>query len=96
MTRVRKFISYDSISKGYKLYNPSNEKIIVSRDVEFDEEGEWDWNTPQEDYDFLPYFKKKEQANDVLEQPISLMPSPLSPTRGRHRPVDLPSPVLFF
>ena len=32
------FIGYDMNSKGYKLYNPSNRKTIISRDVEFDEE----------------------------------------------------------
>ena len=37
------FIGYDSSSKGYKLYNPSNEKVISSRDVVFDEESTWDW-----------------------------------------------------
>ena len=39
------FIGYDLSSKGYKLYNPSTKKVIVSRDVEFDEEGIWNWNT---------------------------------------------------
>ena len=33
------FIGYDLSSKGYKLYNPSTGKVIVSQDVEFDEEG---------------------------------------------------------
>ncbi|RDX94311.1 hypothetical protein CR513_23322, partial [Mucuna pruriens] len=32
------FIGYDANSKGYKLYNPNNGKIIISKDVEFDEE----------------------------------------------------------
>ena len=32
------FIGYDANSKGYKLYNPSNGKIVVSCDVKFDEE----------------------------------------------------------
>ena len=28
------FVGYDESSKGYKLYNPSNNKVVVSRDVE--------------------------------------------------------------
>jgi hypothetical protein len=28
-------------SKAYKLYNPVDEKIIISRDVVFEEDKEW-------------------------------------------------------
>ncbi|GKA14724.1 retrovirus-related pol polyprotein from transposon TNT 1-94 [Tanacetum coccineum] len=38
------FVGYDKQSKGYKLYNPVTKKVVVSRDVEFDEEGSWDWS----------------------------------------------------
>ncbi|CAJ2663992.1 unnamed protein product [Trifolium pratense] len=31
-------------SKAYKLYDPVNKKIIVSRDVVFEEGTEWNWN----------------------------------------------------
>ncbi|KAL5828135.1 hypothetical protein ACOSQ4_019932 [Xanthoceras sorbifolium] len=31
-------------SKAYKLYNPITKKIIISRDVVFDEERTWSWN----------------------------------------------------
>jgi len=37
------FVGYDQSSKGYKLYNPKNNKIVISWDVVFDEEGEWDF-----------------------------------------------------
>lgn len=33
------FIEYSSKSKYYKLYDPNNSKIIISREVEFDKEG---------------------------------------------------------
>ena len=39
------FIDYNSSFKGYKLYNPSARKVIVIRNVEFDEEGTWNWTT---------------------------------------------------
>ena len=58
------FIGYDANSKGYKLYNPNTKKRIISRNVIFDEEGEWDWSSSDEDYNFIPLFEE-----DTLEQP---------------------------
>ncbi|RVW37270.1 Retrovirus-related Pol polyprotein from transposon TNT 1-94 [Vitis vinifera] len=40
------FIGYCSQSKGYKLYNPVSGKIIVSRNVVFDEKASWTWRIP--------------------------------------------------
>lgn len=31
-------------SKAYRLYDPATKKIIISRDVIFEEGGKWDWN----------------------------------------------------
>ena len=51
------FLGYDENSIGYKLYNPSNGKIVTSRDVEFDEEKSWDWSSQKESsYDFFALF----------------------------------------
>lgn len=33
------FTAHDIRSKGYKLYNPKNEKVIISRYIEIDEDG---------------------------------------------------------
>lgn len=73
------FIGYDLNSKGYKLYNPTNEKIVVSRDVEFDEEASWDWKVQEkETYDFFPYFGEEEEGmSPSPSQNISPPPSPL-------------------
>uniref|UniRef100_A0A251SKN6 Putative zinc finger, CCHC-type n=1 Tax=Helianthus annuus TaxID=4232 RepID=A0A251SKN6_HELAN len=35
------FVGYSENSKGYKLYNPQSNKIIISRDVVFDENKRW-------------------------------------------------------
>lgn len=40
MTRME-FIGYNSNSKGYKLYNLNNKNIIISKNIEFNEEV-WD------------------------------------------------------
>ena len=57
------FVAYDASSNGYKLYHPSNNKVVVSRDVECDEQASWNWETSKEKtYDFLPYFGDEEET----------------------------------
>ncbi|GLT36973.1 hypothetical protein SLA2020_113170 [Shorea laevis] len=38
------FVGYATKSKGYRIYNMATEKVIVHRDVQFDENSYWDWN----------------------------------------------------
>ena len=42
-------IGYDEKSKAYKLYDPIENKLVVSRDVEVNEEAGWDWKNQQEE-----------------------------------------------
>ena len=37
------FIGNSSMSKGYRLYNLKTKKVIISRDVVFDEKTSWNW-----------------------------------------------------
>nr|GEV13382.1 retrovirus-related Pol polyprotein from transposon TNT 1-94 [Tanacetum cinerariifolium] len=63
------FVGYDKQSKGYKLYNPVTRKVVVSRDVEFDEEGSWDWSIQKsERYDFLPMTDEEETDESSIEK----------------------------
>nr|XP_048328550.1 uncharacterized protein LOC125422126 [Ziziphus jujuba var. spinosa] len=77
------FIGYDINFKGYKLYNPKFGKIVISQDVIFSEEEEWNWESHDESYNFFSYLEeeKAEQPGMVLmrEEPIT---SPASPTAG--------------
>ena len=61
------FIGYSTHSKGYKLYNPNNKKFVISRDVMFDEEGEWEFNSSTDEFNFFPQFDEAEQT--PVEQP---------------------------
>ncbi|KAH0639492.1 hypothetical protein KY285_036078 [Solanum tuberosum] len=72
------FVGCDASSKSYKLYSPSNNKEVVSRDVEFDEEASWNWEAPEErTYDFLPYFgDEEEQETMAPAQDATPPPSP--------------------
>lgn len=65
------FIGYDSSSMRYELYNPNNKNIIISRDVIFDEEGEWDFGPQVDNFNFFPFFEKEpivERARDAREE----------------------------
>ena len=68
------FIGYDANSKGYKLYNPDTRKTVISRNVVFDEEREWDWQTNSKDYTFFPYVEE-----DDVEQPVQPEEAPATP-----------------
>ncbi|KAE8657590.1 hypothetical protein F3Y22_tig00116989pilonHSYRG00496 [Hibiscus syriacus] len=81
------FIGYDANSKGYKLYNPNNKKFVISRDVVFNEEGEWDFNSHTDDFNFFPQFEEDEQTMreqlDESQQDLATPPtSPTSTTQG--------------
>jgi hypothetical protein len=39
------FVGYESGSKAYKCYDPSTKRVVISRDVVFDEAARWDWSS---------------------------------------------------
>lgn len=68
------FIGYDSSSKGYKLYYPNNKKIVVNRDVVFDEERQWDFGPHEKEYNLFPQFEEDQSLGEA-QQDASLSPS---------------------
>ncbi|KAK4434982.1 hypothetical protein Salat_0661200 [Sesamum alatum] len=68
------FIGYDQSSKGYKLYNPSSGKIVISRDVEFDEEGVWELNDQNKNDRYSPFFDDEKEDMAQLVTPPSTPP----------------------
>ncbi|TXG63371.1 hypothetical protein EZV62_010365 [Acer yangbiense] len=53
------FIGYAVSSKGYRVYNVQTKKILVSKDVQFDEGAHWNWEN-----------KTKEQVADILTKAL--------------------------
>ena len=41
------FVGYSLETKGYRFYNPISKKLLISRDVGFDEKSTWSWNEMQ-------------------------------------------------
>ena len=37
------FIGYNNSSKAYRIFQPQNGKILVSKDVKFMEDRQWNW-----------------------------------------------------
>ena len=40
------FLVYAEGTKAYRFYDPCGDKVLVLRDVVFDEEVAWDWSSP--------------------------------------------------
>jgi hypothetical protein len=45
------FIGYESGTKGYRLFDPATNKLVVSRDVIFEENQPWNWNNSMSSID---------------------------------------------
>lgn len=56
-------------SKAYRLYNPITKKIVISRDVVFEETREWNWDaTYKEDVLANLYFEDNDDELEVHEE----------------------------
>lgn len=49
--RNASFRCYNPISKGYRLYDMKTNKVIVNRDVLFNEKAKWHWEEGNVKYD---------------------------------------------
>jgi len=72
------FVGYDQKFKGYKLYNPNKEKMMINRHVEFNEKRAWDWKVNDgEKYDFLPILNEEDERYEDHQKPIVTPPQTL-------------------
>lgn len=79
------FIGYSHETKGYKLFNPDTEKVIISRDVTFDEQSSWHWSKkdsePSRSQPIIPIIEEgssnrhqEERAVDPVQAEMSSHP----------------------
>lgn len=73
------FLGYAENCQGCKCFDPVTKKVVVSRDVEFEEEASWDWSIQEESsYDFLPYIEEEENEEQETEGESSTPSTPSS------------------
>jgi hypothetical protein len=69
------FIGYESGTKGYRFFDPSTGKLVISRDVIFEENQACDWNnavaTAQEETEtFVVHFQKPDENPTIAEDAV--------------------------
>jgi hypothetical protein len=70
------FVGYGDRRIGYKLYNPIIKKVIMSRDVIFEEDKSWQWN---DDREAVTWISTDLILGDEVEVPTVLAEGPILP-----------------
>ena len=76
------FLGVSEVSKAYKLFNPFTKKIIISRDVVFDEEKTWNWVNNSSRQQPIPVSFDEEEQKESNQQ--------LQPSHLQLQPLDSP------
>ncbi|XP_071927597.1 uncharacterized protein [Coffea arabica] len=78
------FIGYSHETKEYKLFNSNTRKVIVSRDVTFDEHGIWDWSRKDPEtspkHSFISPIMGPSTSKQVVEQVVHSYGDPSTST----------------
>ncbi|KAL0359426.1 UNVERIFIED_CONTAM: Retrovirus-related Pol polyprotein from transposon RE1 [Sesamum angustifolium] len=81
------FLGYNTQSKGYRIYNLKIKKLIISRDVEFDEDAMWNWDEEKVERQSVmipketPSQQQQEEGTDQAEMERRSQQAPGSPRR---------------
>ncbi|CAL2228256.1 unnamed protein product [Prunus armeniaca] len=71
------FLGVSEVSKAYKLYNPVTKKIVVSRDVIFDENTMWNWSENRSIQQQIPVYDDSD--NEEVAAPETQAQQPPQP-----------------
>ena len=93
------FVGYSSHTKGYRLYNLKKKKVIICRDVIFNEKASWDWkqNAVQspsielhEEVENEEHEENGEEVDGGTPQQVTPIGSPQSQSSGSSSPSSTP------
>ena len=81
---------------GYKLFDPENKMIVISRDVIIDEFKEWDWtaNVKKDSVGILFEEPETQVEREVRQEEPTDIPSTSRPQRTRRMPARLQDCVI--
>ncbi|KAL0283839.1 UNVERIFIED_CONTAM: Retrovirus-related Pol polyprotein from transposon TNT 1-94 [Sesamum angustifolium] len=85
------FLGYSTQSKGYRIYNLKTKKLIISRDVEFDEDAMWNWDEEKVERQSVmipketPPQQQQEEGTDQAEMERRSQQAPGSPRSHHHQ-----------
>lgn len=95
------FIGYEDNAKAYRVYDPVAKKLYVSRDVVFEEEKKWNWETntgrqdPEWSGTFTVVYTPRDMGDDLGSnggtQEVSDAPGQQSPATPERPPPATPS-----
>ncbi|PKI56621.1 hypothetical protein CRG98_023004 [Punica granatum] len=63
--------SLSDVTKGYRLFNPVTKKVIISRDVTFDEDAEWRWSAEEKFHFILDEKEYVPTSPDEVSEPMA-------------------------
>ena len=61
------FVGYGNCEKGYRLFNVNTQKVIISRDVVFDEKTKWSWENSTEVHLSVPFDESHSNSREYQE-----------------------------
>jgi len=81
-------LGYRQNLHGYKLYNPMTKKVIMSRDVKFDEEQEWSWNFEDQPQKLIVDEEQiQKDEGEIMLAPSASTNSPAGPSSSTTRKI---------
>ena len=60
----RIFVGYSSVSKAYRIYLPQDNKVIVSKDIQFFKSESWSWENDKK-------LEFQEENDDIDDEPVT-------------------------
>ncbi|KAM2530058.1 hypothetical protein PS1_027963 [Malus domestica] len=79
------FVGYATCENGYKVFYPISKKLVLSRDIVFDEEASWNWEENSNQLSLI--IGRFAYGDTIAERDESVVLSPASPTSPSPRKV---------